>query len=145
MEITSKVDYALVALIELATHDALGKPMKVVEIAHRQGIPDRYLDQIMTTLRRFGIVRSQRGSKGGYLLARSPKQITLLDVMISIEGNNNSKEDKTSTSITTERTVVLAAWQKVIKASQDVLQSITLEDLCQQRDVYSHAEPMFYI
>lgn len=145
MEITSKVDYALVALIELATHDALGKPMKVVEIAHRQGIPDRYLDQIMTTLRRFGIVRSQRGSKGGYLLARSPKQITLLDVMISIEGNNSSKEDKTSTSITTERTVVLAAWQKVIKASQDVLQSITLEDLCQQRDVYSHAEPMFYI
>ncbi|PSB16166.1 hypothetical protein C7B61_01810 [filamentous cyanobacterium CCP1] len=63
------------------------EPIKINEITANQPIPDRYLEQILTSLRRSGIVQSQRGARGGYLLTREPWQITLLEIVSSIEGD----------------------------------------------------------
>lgn len=145
MELSSRVEYALLALLELTSHHAQGEPLKVGEIAASQAIPERYLDQILTTLRRAGIVQSQRGAKGGYLLAREPWQITLLDVIASIEGESSSKKTESVEGITLEKTVVHEVWQQAQEASHRVLGRFTLQDLCQQRDSYQQANPMYYI
>ncbi|TAE00190.1 MAG: transcriptional regulator [Oscillatoriales cyanobacterium] len=70
MERSSRVEYALLALLELATPYPKDSPLTVSEIAAAQEIPERYLDQILTVLRRAGFVQSLRGAKGGYLLAK---------------------------------------------------------------------------
>ena len=77
MELSCKVRYALLALMELTSHYEQGKFLQIEQIVASQQIPDRYLAQLLMTLRRGGFVRSQRGAKGGYLLAREPWQITL--------------------------------------------------------------------
>lgn len=145
MELSSRVEYALLALLELTSHHVKGEPLKVSEIAASQAIPERYLDQILTTLRRRGVVQSQRGSKGGYMLAREPWQITLLEVVSSIEGNNSSKNEELSESTTLEKSVVIEVWQQVTAASLAVLGRYTLQDLRQQRDAYQQENPMYYI
>ncbi len=145
MELSSKVEYALLALLELASHQAKGEPLNVSEIAVSQGIPERYLNQILTTLRHTGIVQSQRGSKGGYLLSRDPRQITLLEVIFSLEGDGNSIKGEVSESATLEKAAVLEIWQKGLGAFQSVFSRYTLQDLREQRDSYQQANPMYYI
>lgn len=91
MELSAKVEYALLSLVEMASQPNLAEPMQIKEIASRQGIPDRYLEQVFSSLRRAGIVQSQRGSKGGYTLAHDPWQITVLDVFNCLEESKHGK------------------------------------------------------
>jgi Rrf2 family protein len=85
VEISCKTEYAILALIELAAHYDQGEPLQIRFIAAQQNIPDRYLEQLLATLRRGGVIRSQRGAKGGYLLAREPWKITLLEILNCLE------------------------------------------------------------
>ena len=145
MELSSRVEYALLALLELATRRPTDSPLKVNEIAAFQEIPERYLDQILTVLRRAGLVQSLRGAKGGYLLAKQPGQIYLLEVVVALEGDSSHKDQKVSESETIEKTVVRSIWQEVRQASLSVLEKYTLEDLCEQRDDRKQVNPMYYI
>jgi len=89
MRITAKVDYAVRAAAELAAHaSAHGRrvPMKGDAVAAAQSIPVRFLESILSELRRAGIVGSQRGSEGGYWLARSAAEVTVADVIRAVEG-----------------------------------------------------------
>ncbi len=89
MRITAKVDYAVRAAAELAAHAAAHgprSPMKGEAIATAQGIPVRFLESILAELRRSGIVASQRGSDGGYWLARSADDVSVADVIRAVEG-----------------------------------------------------------
>jgi Rrf2 family protein len=142
---SSKVEYALIALLELASQQGQDSLLTVSEIATSQDIPARYLDQILTILRHSGIVNSQRGAKGGYVLARAPWQITLLEIVSSLEGNNSSNKGVFSDSLTLEKTVVLDILHQAEKAYHSVLGSYTLEDLYQQRNAYKQQNPMYYI
>src|SRR4051794_22155275 len=76
VRISTKGDYGVRALVELAHHYGEG-PVQSAEIAGRQGIPEPYLDQILTTMRRAGLIRSVRGPQGGHTLARPPAEIHL--------------------------------------------------------------------
>ena len=80
LDLSAKVEYALLALLELASHHDKKVPLTMSEIAVKQPIPERYLEQILTQVRRAGLVQSQRGSKGGFVLIREPWQITLLEI-----------------------------------------------------------------
>src|SRR3954471_16814280 len=84
MKATAKADYAVRAVLELAAAD--GGLVKADRIAQAQAIPRHFLDNILTDLRRAGIVATQRGAEGGSRLARPAKLITLADVMRAIEG-----------------------------------------------------------
>lgn len=89
MRITAKVDYAVRAAAELAAHHAAAgprSPMKGEAIATAQGIPVRFLESILAELRRSGIVTSQRGSEGGYWMARAPEDVSVADVIRAVEG-----------------------------------------------------------
>jgi Rrf2 family protein len=145
VELSSRVEYALLALLELASHHPKESPLTVNEITASGEIPERYLDQILAVLRRAGIVQSLRGAKGGYLLAKEPWQITLLEVFCALEGDGSRQTPKVAESVTIEKTAVLEIWQEVRQASLAVLGKYTLQDLCQQRDARQQANPMYYI
>ena len=145
VELSSRVEYALLALVELASHHPQDSPLTLNEITASQQIPERYLDQILAVLRRAGIVQTLRGAKGGYLLAKEPWQVTLLEVFLAIEGDGRRPLAKVSESATIEKTAVLEIWQEARQASWAVLEKYTLQDLCEQRDVRKQANPMYYI
>lgn len=145
MELSSRLEYALVALLEIAKHQAQGKPLKVNEIAASQSLPERYLDQIFTSLKRQGILSSQRGMKGGYLLARELWQITLLDVVIAIEGSGDRKKVDPTSSNTLEKTVVVQTFEGIQDSVHDLLKSYTLQDLAKTLETQRQSSPMYYI
>lgn len=148
MELSCKSEYALLALIELAAHYTSGEPLQIRQISALQNIPDRYLEQLLATLRRGGLVRSQRGAKGGYVLAREPWKINLLDVLTCLDGleaqpaepDADSKDDKT-----VEGSVICEIWQEAHQAANAVLQKYTLQDLCERRDARRQLDIMYYI
>jgi len=82
---TQQLRYSIYGIFDLAYHGD-EKPIRIEEIGRRQDIPPRYLEQIFQRLRRAGLVVSKRGPGGGYLLARSPDEITLADVVTAVQG-----------------------------------------------------------
>ncbi len=143
LEPSSKVEYALLALIEMACHPARFAPLTISEIVTKQPIPARYLEQVFTSLRRSGLVHSHRGSKGGYVLSREPWQITLLDVVASLEGERKDKKQPDTSTL--ERDVLYKIWYQANDASHRVLSRYTIQDLCQLRDERRQQNPMYYI
>jgi Rrf2 family protein len=126
MDLSSKTEYALLALMELAKRYRDGEPIQTRQIAEQQKIPDRYLEQLMAILRQHGLVKSQRGAKGGYLLGREPWQITVLDVVLAIEGKN-SESNSDNKSI--ESLVLSEIWQQAHEEVQQIFQACTLQIL----------------
>jgi Rrf2 family protein len=85
MHVTAKADYAVRAVVELASGEQ-GSPRKVDEVARAQGIPLSFLENILTQLRSAGLVRSQRGPEGGYWLAQPAEETNLAQVIRAVEG-----------------------------------------------------------
>ena len=84
ISITTKSPYAVAALVELA--GAGEDPVPIGELARRRDIPVQFLEQLFSTLRRAGVIRSQRGVKGGYMFERSPGEVTVLEVVELLDG-----------------------------------------------------------
>ncbi|MBE9128068.1 MULTISPECIES: RrF2 family transcriptional regulator [unclassified Coleofasciculus] len=145
VELSCKTEYALLALLELADHYNEGEPLQIRQIAAQQTIPDRYLEQLLATLRRGNLVRSQRGAKGGYILAREPWKITLLDVINCLEGSESKVSTSDTTANTVESAVVEEIWQEVHDRANEVLREYTLQDLCEKRDNRRQLNIMYYI
>jgi Rrf2 family transcriptional regulator, cysteine metabolism repressor len=85
ISITSKSPYAVLALAELARSGG-SDPVPIAELARRRDVPVQFLEQLFATLRRAGIVSSQRGVKGGYRFARAPSSVTVLEVVELLDG-----------------------------------------------------------
>lgn len=145
MELSCKSEYAILALLELAIHHQSGEPLQIRQIAAQQNIPDRYLEQLLATLKRGGLVKSQRGAKGGYLLAREPWKITLFEILSCLEGLDvrTGEEDINPKSI--DSAVVEEIWQEARHAANAVLQKQTLANLCEKRDSRRQLDIMYYI
>jgi Rrf2 family protein len=140
VELSCKSEYGLLALLELARHYAEGEPLQIRQIAMVQQIPDRYLEQLLATLRRAGLVRSLRGAKGGYVLARDPTKITLFDIVNCLEGDDAETDAKTI-----EGKVIEEIWRETNQAADAVLRGYTLKDLSDRRDARQQLEIMYYI
>jgi Rrf2 family protein len=143
LELPSKVEYALLALLEMACQRDRRIPITVSEITAKQPIPDRYLEQILGNLRRGGLLKSQRGARGGYLLARPPQDITLIEIVSLIEGDRQIADHTTPTTI--EMKLIRENWQQANLAAQSFLEQCTLQDLCERRDAYLEEGLMYYI
>jgi Rrf2 family protein len=131
-------DYGAHAVIELARHYGQG-PVQCAEIAQRQKIPESYLDQLLSSLRRVGIVRSVRGPHGGHELARDPRELTLGDVVTALEGPVVPQEFVHSLASDAEGTdwwsacAVRNAWYAAAEASQRLLDATTIQELVEQQ------------
>ncbi len=142
MELSCKSEYALLALLELALHHDQGEPIQIRQISAQQNIPDRYLEQLLAILRRAGLVRSQRGAKGGYLLVREPKKISLYEVVSCLEGFESQTQTPDQTI---ESTVVDELWNEARQSAHSVLQRYTLQDLCDRTRAKKQLDLMYYI
>lgn len=145
MELSCKSEYAILALLEMATHYNNGEPMQIRQIATQQNIPDRYLEQLLASLRRGGIVKSQRGAKGGYFLAREPRKISILDILECLEGLDAGTYEENVHHKTVDCSVIEDIWQEACQAANSVFQKYSLEDLCEKRDAKRHLDIMYYI
>jgi len=137
--------YALLALIELATHYPSGESLQIRQIAALQDIPDRYLEQILATLRRCRLIKGIRGAHGGYILAREASQITLLDAIGCVEGLDTVAAVSAGDPKTVDSDVVEEIWQEASEAVNSVLQKYTLQDLCERRAARQPKAYMYYI
>src|SRR5690348_10300024 len=128
-------DYGAHAVIELARRYGQG-PVQCAEIAASQKIPEAFLDQLLSGLRRVGIVRSVRGPHGGHELARDPRQLTLGDVVTALEGPVVPHEfvhSPLSVDADADACAVRNAWLEAAQASQDVLDHTTIQQLLEQQ------------
>ncbi len=145
MGLSSRVEYAFLALMELADNYNMQNPLKISEIAEHHSLPERYLEQILSALRREGIIQSARGAKGGYMLVREPWKITLQEAIAIVDGEEKPREVESSDSSNVEKSVIYEICEQANQASQDVFKSFTIQDLCQQRDIYRQSGTMYYI
>ena len=142
MKLSTRTRYAVRAIIELAQNDGK-RPLQLKIIAKRQDISVKYLEQLMTSLRSGGFVRSVRGSKGGYVLAKPPEQITLNEVLYCLEGPISTVECVENEDYCGRAADCAArqVWAKVEQAIDNVLKSITLKDIVDQT---KNNENLFY-
>lgn len=139
MNLSTKARYATRAMIELALHYGQG-PVQLKEIARRQDISDKYLDQVMHPLRTSGYVYTQKGSQGGYTLARTPDKITIYDIVQNVEGSLAPVVcvDNPNVCKRINLCVTRDVWSKLKKAVITELKSMTLADLAaQQKKLYA--------
>ncbi|MBW7991793.1 MAG: Rrf2 family transcriptional regulator [Planctomycetes bacterium] len=130
MKLSTRTRYGIRAILELAENYGNG-PLQLRVIAHNQGISVKYLEQLMAMLKAAGIVRSVRGSKGGYILAKSPGHVKVSECFQCLEGSVITTECVEDESFC-ERTndcIARQVWTEVQKAVMGVLQSITLQNL----------------
>ena len=134
MKISTKGRYALRMMLESAMNP--NECTKISQVAKRQGISDKYLEQIVTLLARAGYVKSMRGAQGGYKLAFSPEEYTVGMILRVTEGNLAPVaclEDATNQCERSQCCATLSVWEKLDKAINDVVDHITLADLVEEQ------------
>jgi Rrf2 family protein len=134
VRITAKVDYAVRAAAELAAHataDGPRSPMKGDAVARAQGIPVRFLESILSELRRGGIVGSQRGSDGGYWLARPADEVSVADIIRAVEGPLADVHGTPPEEVEYEGAAaeLQRVWIATRVALREVLEATTLADI----------------
>jgi Rrf2 family protein len=150
MRISTKIDYALRAMAELALAPG-DEPVKADQIARHQHIPLKFLLAILGELRRDHLVRSQRGPDGGYVLGRGAKDITLADIMRALEGPLADVHDDSLRELTypDPAASLIDVWKAVRASLRSVLEATTVADVASGRlprrvqslaDAYDEAE-----
>jgi Rrf2 family cysteine metabolism transcriptional repressor len=130
--ITTKSPYAVRALAELARRGG-GAPVPIGEIARARDIPPQFLEGLFATLRRAGILQSQRGVKGGYQFARPPTEVTVLQVVELLDGE-----------LAPDAAASGPVWQEAADALRGVLGSTSIADVA-EREAQAAGAQMYYI
>jgi Rrf2 family protein len=147
MKISTKIRYGTRAMVELAVRYGEG-PIELKEIAKKENISLKYLEQVINPLRADGLVKAVRGAKGGYSLAKPPSEICLYDVIETLEGPLNLLDclhdtkacQKVSSCVTRE------IWKAVSDAMSKIFYSVTLEDMVnRKREMEKSNLPMYQI
>jgi Rrf2 family protein len=130
MKLSTRGRYGIHAMYDLAVHYGDG-PQSIKCIAERQGIPEAYLEQLIGQLRRSGLVKSVRGAQGGYLLSRSPSEITVGEVLRTLEGELAvvdclMEEEACHKACSCPTRVV---WKKLRDGLNQIVDGITLQDM----------------
>jgi Rrf2 family protein len=135
VRITAKADYAVRAAVELAAVEGDGRPVKGEQLAKRQDIPHNFLENILTELRRAGIVRTRRGADGGYQLARPAADISVAEVLRAVEGPlaavQGVRPDQLEYGGAAAR--LPEVWVALRASLRDVLEHVTIADIASGR------------
>ena len=131
MKISTKGRYALRLMLDIALNDAK-TPVRIKDIAERQQISDKYLEQIVSSLNKAGFVKSLRGPQGGYRLTKKPEEYTVGMILRLIEGSLAPVaclDDDINNCTSADRCPTLILWEKLYDAISEVVDNITLADL----------------
>ena len=135
MRISTKGHYGLKAMFDLAQHYGTG-PVSLKSIAQRQHLSVQYLEQLIAMLKKVGLVESVRGAHGGYALAAPPREIRVGDVVRALEGPVSPvdcvRETDPKECDQADYCITRLVWEKIRNSLVQVMDSITLEDLCRE-------------
>jgi Rrf2 family transcriptional regulator, cysteine metabolism repressor len=131
ISVTSKSRYAVVALAELARSG--DRPVPIAQIAERRDMPVQFLEQLFSTLRRDGLLQSQRGVKGGYTLGRPADRISVLEVVQSLDGKVGEEAREAG-----------GIWAEGVEALREVFRATTIGDIA-RREAEEAGSQMYYI
>ena len=130
MTISTKGRYALRIMLDLAGHP--GETVKLKDIASRQGISEKYMEQIIAVLNKAGCVRSTRGAQGGYQLVKAPTEYTVGMILRMTEGSLAPVECLAENALSCEREhkcATVEVYRRIYEAVNNVIDTITLQDL----------------
>jgi Rrf2 family iron-sulfur cluster assembly transcriptional regulator len=127
--LTKKLFYAVEAVLYIAYNGGHG-PISSRDIAGKQGLPPRYLEQLMQRLVRGGVLRGVRGPRGGYLLARERRRITVGDICAAL--NEEKEEIHTGSTTKLGAKIILPIWETAEKQTMEYLKQVNLAELCEQ-------------
>ena len=131
MKISTKGRYALRLMLDLAVYNT-GEPISLKDVAKRQNISEKYMEQIISVLNKAGFVRGIRGAQGGYLLSRAPKDYTVGMILRITEGSMEPVpclEEGSEVCERMEECITIPLWRKLSEAISGVLDHTTLDDL----------------
>jgi Rrf2 family cysteine metabolism transcriptional repressor len=131
ISVTSKSRYAVLAMAELARSG--DRPVPIAQVAERRGMPVQFLEQLFATLRRAGLLQSQRGVKGGYTLARPADRITVLEVVQALDGKVGEEGAEAG-----------GIWAEGVEALRTVFRSTTIAEIA-RREAEEAGSRMYYI
>lgn len=141
MRFSVKSEYAVTAVLDMALHAEKG-PVHVRAIAKRQSIPVRFLEQVMASLKKAGLVESIRGAQGGYILSRDPKTINVAQIVEAIEGPITPMDCTAGMleyrCLQMNGCVIKGVWEDVRRAITNVLSQISVEDICKRKREQEH-------
>ena len=130
MRISAKAEYACVAVLDLALRNSSTEPVRLIEIAQPNGIPERFLVQILLQLKGAGYVQSLRGSSGGYWLSMQAEEIRVWDVIQTIDGPAPPPDDVGHDTIAWK--VLRKVWRNVNEQEQEILKQTNFAQLVEQ-------------
>lgn len=130
MKLSTKGRYGLKAMFELSLNQNRG-PVSLKVIAKKQNISDQYLEQIFSALKKAGLVKSVRGAQGGYLLTKEASEITVGDILTVLEGPVSLSDCVLDEDICENSNICVTkiVWEKMKKGIEEVIDSITLQDM----------------
>ncbi len=134
MKVSTKGRYAIRFMLDLAMHDT-GLPVRIRDVAARQEISDKYLEQVVATLNKAGYVRSSRGPQGGYVLTRRPADYTMGEILRLTEGDMAPvacMADEVNQCKRADNCVTLRFWKRLDDAISGVIDHTTLADLMEE-------------
>ena len=130
IKLSTKTRYGLRAMLYMAERYDGERALPVGEIAREQGVSEKYLEQLFTRLRRFGLINSVRGAQGGYLLGRAPEQITAASVVEALEGDIVFADCSGSGECDNRQTCPTHdLWVRLKGSIDEILEDTTLSDL----------------
>lgn len=149
MKLSNKGRYGVRAIFDIAFHNH-GKATQIKEIAERQAIPPRFLEQIFQELKRAGLVSSKRGPRGGYHLAVAPADIRIGDIVRALEGPitlSGPKRADDDEGDATSRAVTEEAFEDLAEQIESCFDGKTIEDLCERGEAlgYRRRAPSKYV
>lgn len=128
MKISTKGRYGIIALIDLVINSEYGS-VTLKAISERQNISERYLEQVFSLLRKSGLIVGKKGAQGGYTLSKNPSEITIGEVLRSLEGELLLIDVKEGESSDVEEFINRTVWSEINKKINDYFESITLEEI----------------
>jgi len=145
MRLSTKGRYGARAMLDLALNSGEG-PILLRDIAKRQEVSEKYLEHSITTLRKAGLVRSIRGARGGYVLAKSPSQIRLSEIMEVLECSMAPVEcvDDPQVCQRAHLCVTRDIWAEMKEAIDNILESITLQDMVEEQNKKENSKAIVY-
>jgi Rrf2 family protein len=147
MNISAKSRYAVRALVELAERAEVdpARPVRLTDIAGGREIPLQFLEQLFSSLRRAGVLRSRRGASGGYFFARPPEDVTVLDVVEALDGLVTPATCTQGECERLDGCGAASVWIEAKDAVEQVLGSCTIADLCERERRVRDRSAMYYI
>lgn len=147
MKVSLRSTYGILAAVDLALQSG-SAPVQAKSIARRQGIPARFLEQVLHAMKKAGLVASLRGAQGGYVLSKKPSEVSIAQILEALEGpflavaglngQNPLRHSAKSDALLTK------VWDRVYEAERHVLEAITVEELAEQQRQLEEKRTLMY-